>query len=103
MTRKQMQDSRSREPDWALDMESNMRRFNPWWQGKPMPALPSTRRFLVQMMQRRLDQKLAPIVIVRGPRQIGKTTAQLHLIQDMLDRGIRPERIFRIQFDDLSD
>ena len=77
-------------------------RFNPWWQGKPGAALPSTRRTLVSMIKRRLDQRLAPIVVVRGPRQIGKTTAQLQLIKQMLAEGVRPDRIFRIQFDELS-
>jgi predicted AAA+ superfamily ATPase len=53
--------------------------MNPWWRGQPGPLLPLTRRHLVGEIHRRLNLGLAPIVLVRGPRQIGKTTAQLHL------------------------
>jgi len=83
------------------DLIQDLLRFNPWWQGKQGAVLPATRRALVAMMQRRLTQRLAPIVVVRGPRQIGKTTAQLHLIQDLLASGVKPERICRVQFDDI--
>lgn len=82
------------------ELVRDLLRFNPWWQGKPGAVLPSTRRSLVEMIQRRLAQRLAPIVVVRGPRQIGKTTAQLHLIQDLLASGVKPERICRVQFDE---
>ena len=54
----------------------NLRRFNPWWEGEAMPPQPVTRRHLVGQMRRRLDSGIAPVVVVRGPRQIGKTTAQ---------------------------
>jgi len=83
------------------DLVRDLVRFNPWWQGKPGPVLPATRRSLVQTIQHRLQQGLAPVVVVRGPRQIGKTTAQQHLIQDMLASGVKPERILRVQFDEL--
>ncbi len=84
----------------SQDLVRDLLRFNPWWQGLPGAVLPETRRSLVGMIQRRLDQGLAPIVVVRGPRQIGKTTAQLHIIEDMLSGGVRPGRIFRVQFDE---
>lgn len=83
------------------DLVRDLYRLNPWWTGKPGKVLPATRRSLVGMIQRRLNQGLAPIVVVRGPRQIGKTTAQLHVIDDMLQSGIAPQRIFRVQFDDI--
>lgn len=83
------------------DLVRDLLRFNPWWEGKQGAVLPTTRRALVSMIQRRLTQRLAPIVVVRGPRQIGKTTAQLHIIQDLLSSGIQPEHICRVQFDDI--
>ena len=67
-----------------------------------MPAQPRTRRRLVAQMRRRLDANIAPTVVVRGPRQIGKTTAQFQLIQDLLEEGVDPGRILRVQFDDLG-
>lgn len=80
---------------------NDLRRMNPWWEGKPLPSLPDTRRHLVGTIRRRLDLGLAPIVVVRGPRQIGKTTAQLQLIGDLLGEGVDPRRILRVQFDEL--
>lgn len=77
--------------------------MNPWWEGKSLPVLPPTRRHLVGAIHRRLDIRVAPIVVVRGPRQIGKTTAQLHVLQDLLERGVRATNIFRVQCDELPE
>jgi hypothetical protein len=81
---------------------ADIRRLNPWWEGKPLPVLPRTRRHLIKNILAKIDRRLAPIVVVRGPRQIGKTTAQIQLIDDFLKQGIAPERIFRMQFDEIS-
>lgn len=81
---------------------ADLRRLNPWWEGAPGPVLPLSRRHLVQQIRRRLDQRIAPIIVVRGPRQIGKTTAQLQLIGDFLREGIPTDRILRVQFDELQ-
>ena len=76
--------------------------MNPWWKGNAMEQLPKTRRHLVGQIQRRLQYKLAPIIVVRGSRQIGKTTACLHVIEDLLAANISPQQIFRVQFDDID-
>lgn len=78
-----------------------LRRLNPWWEGNPLPAQPRTRRHLVAQMRRRLDAEIAPIVAVRGPRQVGKTTAQFQIIADLLKEGVPPTSILRISFDEL--
>lgn len=44
---------------------------------------------------------LAPVTVLRGPRQIGKTTLVNQIIHTLLDEGVAAERIFRIQFDEL--
>src|SRR5213593_4862963 len=84
------------------ELVESLWRMNPWWAGNPLPALPVTRRHLVQQIHLRLELRLAPAVVVRGPRQIGKTTAQLQVLQDLLDRGVPPQNIFRVQADDLA-
>lgn len=81
---------------------SDLRRLNPWWEDEPMPVQPKTRRHLVQQIRRRIDAEIAPIVVVRGPRQIGKTTAQFQMIQDLLDEGVAARSILRVQFDELE-
>jgi predicted AAA+ superfamily ATPase len=81
----------------------DLRRLNPWWEGKPLAVLPKTRRHLVEQIHTRLRQRLAPIVVVRGPRQIGKTTAQLQVLEDLLARGVDPRHILRLQADELPE
>jgi predicted AAA+ superfamily ATPase len=81
----------------------DLRRMNPFWEGAPLPLLPKTRRHLVASIQQRLQLRLASIVVLRGPRQIGKTTAQLHVLQEFLDRGVRPRNIMRVQCDELPE
>lgn len=85
-----------------IQSEADLHQMNPWWRGNEMEVLPTHKRHLVQQIHTRLQYKLAPIVVVRGSRQIGKTTACLHVIRDLLESGVGAERIFRIQFDDIQ-
>lgn len=85
------------------ELVKSLWRMNPWWGGDPLPALPVTRRHLVRQIHLRLERRLAPAVVVRGPRQIGKTTAQLQVLQDLLDSGVPPRNIFRVQADELTE
>ena len=80
----------------------DLRRMNPWWEGDPMPPQPPARRHLVTWIRRRLESGIAPIVAVRGPRQVGKTTAQLQIIADLLAEGVPPGNLLRVQFDELA-
>ena len=89
-------------PELPRPLVADLRRQNPWWSGDPAPAQPGPRRHLVGWIRRRLDLALAPIVAVRGPRQVGKTTAQLQVIEDLLAEGARPNTILRVQFDELA-
>lgn len=83
------------------DLVNNLRRFNPWWEGLPSVRLPPHRRTMVGAIHKRLRQRLAPIVTVRGPRQVGKTTAQLQVIDDLLRSGVPGSNIIRVQCDEL--
>ncbi len=80
---------------------ADLRRMNPWWEGKPGVVLPQTERHLVEQIKLRVEKRLAPIVVVRGPRQVGKTTAQLQLIQHYLQQGWPASHILRVQSDEL--
>lgn len=84
------------------ELADALQRMNPWWRGQAGVLLPPHRRHLVAQIRRRLDQRLAQIVVVRGSRQIGKTTAQLQIIEDLLQEGVAAVRIFRVQFDELE-
>ena len=81
---------------------ADLHRMNPWWTGRDMPQPPGMRRHLVTQIRRRVEADIAPIVAVRGPRQVGKTTAQFQIIEDLLAEGVLPRNILRVQFDELS-
>ncbi len=57
----------------APDMEYFLYDTNPWWRGKPMRPLPQFRRWLFEDTLQRLKTGLAPVTVLRGPRQVGKT------------------------------
>ncbi len=81
---------------------NNLNINNPWWNDREFPQTPPTRRNLVQRIRRRIDADIAPIVAIRGPRQVGKSTMQLQVISDLLDEGVPPRHIMRVQFDELT-
>ena len=84
------------------DLVKFLERQNPWWSGNPAKGTERYRRWAFGEVVRRLETGLTPIVAIRGPRQVGKTTIQEQLIEELLKlRGVKPARIFRIQFDEV--
>ena len=83
-------------------IEAYLRETNPWWDGRPHPPVPPFRRWGYHAVLRKLRAEIGPAVVLRGPRQIGKTTIQAQIIDDLL-RGpdFDPRRVLRVQFDDL--
>jgi predicted AAA+ superfamily ATPase len=74
---------------------------NPWWSGKPAKPTEGFRRWAFDHVVHRLEANVAPIVAIRGPRQVGKTTIQQQVIEERLRlRQVNPARIFRVQFDE---
>lgn len=82
-------------------LENDLHRLNPWWSGGRGVPLPPHRRHLVGQIQKRLSRRIAPIVLIRGSRQIGKTTSQLQVLEQLLREGVPPARLMRVQFDEL--
>ena len=89
-------------PPIPPELLRDLRRMNPWWACDPMPPQPATRRHLVSWVRRRLEAEIAPIVVLRGPRQVGKTTAQFQIISDVLGEGVPARNVLRVQFDELA-
>jgi hypothetical protein len=78
-----------------------LERINPWWRAQPAAPPERFRRWAFRDVLNRLDSRVAPIVAVRGPRQVGKTTIQLQIVEELLQvRNINAGRILRVQFDD---
>jgi len=51
----------------------------------------------------RLKGGLAKVTVVSGPRQIGKSTLMLQMVQTLLDEGVPASHVFYAQFDDLPE
>ncbi len=83
------------------ELEDNLRDANPWWQGQRVVGVPLMRRWAFDPVLSRLKKGLSPAVVLRGPRQIGKTTLLVQIIHALLDEGVSGKRIFRVQFDEL--
>lgn len=82
-------------------LERTIREMNPWWRGEPVPDVARIRRWAFEPVLQGLLRGPAPAVLLRGPRQVGKTTLQLQVIDHLLREGVTPTRIFRLQFDEL--
>jgi len=75
--------------------------LNPWWRepGTVRPEPPRYRRRLVADLLTRLQRPRGLIEVVRGPRQVGKTTGIHQIIQDLIGSGTRPRDILFVRFD----
>jgi predicted AAA+ superfamily ATPase len=85
----------------SAGLEGNIRDGNPWWRGERLFGLPQMRRWAFRPVLEGLKNGLTPAIVLRGPRQIGKTTLLNQVIHALLDEGVEPRRIFRVQFDEL--
>lgn len=85
----------------ASGLERTLREGNPWWRGDRLFALPPIRRWAFPHVLRGVRGGIAPVTVVRGPRQIGKTTLVNQVIDELLNEGFAERRIFRVQFDDI--
>lgn len=84
------------------DLDHFLHSTNPWWEGKPGPVLPPYRRWAFGTTLKKLRSGLAPVTVIRGPRQVGKTTLQLQLIEHLLSKeALDPRRVLRVQFDEI--
>jgi hypothetical protein len=87
----------------ASDISQTLHRDNPWWRGERIADLPQIRRWAFQSILSGVKEGLTPATVLRGPRQIGKTTLLNQAIQALIDEGVAPDRIFRVQFDELPE
>jgi hypothetical protein len=84
-------------------VESNLRRLNPYWSGNPLPQTPPVKRWAFSLAKQRLQSGLAKATVLRGPRQIGKSTLIRQIIESLLEEGVQPSRILYVQFDELPE
>ena len=83
-------------------VEEFLRRTNPWWEGNPGPSVAEYRRWAFDTILKRLQRGMTPAVAIRGPRQVGKTTLELQILEHLIrDEGINPRHVLWVQFDDI--
>lgn len=75
--------------------------LNPWWKtGRLRRIPPAYRRRGVPELLDRFSRPRGLIEIIRGPRQVGKTTAIEQIVQSLLSTGkVDPRNILFVRFD----
>lgn len=74
---------------------------NPWWIDAQKPPAPDYRRELHGVVLKQLvDVSDRRAVVLRGPRQVGKTTILWQIIGDLLQEGWPPHNILYFDFSD---
>lgn len=84
------------------ELDGFLRSINPWWIGEPAKPVPPFRRWAYGVTLRKLNSGLSPAVVLRGPRQVGKSTIQSQIIDHLLHQErVSPRRILHVQFDEI--
>jgi uncharacterized protein len=84
----------------SVEAATVLRDLNPWWDsGRVRPQPPPYRRPAVVDLEQRLRAPRSLIEVVRGPRQVGKTTGIFQIIQTLLAAGTGPKDILFVRFD----
>ena len=75
--------------------------LNTWWRPphSVRPTVPPFLRRQTRLLAERMSQRVPLIQVIRGPRQVGKTTAILQLVESLLADGVRPTDILLLRFD----
>jgi predicted AAA+ superfamily ATPase len=84
-----------------IELSENLRSLNPWWEGKPGPATPTTRRWPFDRLVRMLRSGMTPASVLRGPRRVGKTVLLRQIMDSFIEEGVSPNRILYVPFDEL--
>ncbi|HYU31138.1 MAG TPA: ATP-binding protein [Thermoanaerobaculia bacterium] len=84
----------------SQEIYSVLRQYNPWWESGAIRDLPGWRRTAFSELLLWLAEPPAPrAILLSGARQVGKTTLLLQAVEELLARGVRPERILYATFD----
>lgn len=86
----------------AKNLEELLYFYNPWWTKKSVPAnlILNYSRPVLQKLETYLE--LERIIILKGPRRVGKTTLLYQLIANLLEKKVNPYDLFFLPFDDLA-
>ncbi len=66
-----------------------------------MAPPPEMKRWPFETIRRDIRSGLTPAIVLRGPRQVGKTSLMNQVIEALLGENVPPTNILRLQFDEL--
>ena len=75
---------------------------NPWWVTKEIPSLykeMSKRLYFDLFYPFVQETDIRRAVVLMGPRRVGKTVMMFHTIEQLIEDGINPQRIFFVGID----
>lgn len=82
------------------DLLGILSQFNPWWQGDRPYSLPQWKRAAFQeLLEWTITPPTTRAIMVSGPRQVGKTTLALQVIDELLAKGAPASNILYATFD----
>src|SRR5579862_8614861 len=74
--------------------------FNPWWRKESIPDLPTWKRSVFnELLTWVTNPPALRAVMLSGPRQVGKTTLLLQVIDNLIENGVRAANIIYVTFD----
>lgn len=82
-------------------LQTTLNDWNPWWKEKKVRVeLIGIERKKTRILNKAIKEK--EILVLTGPRRSGKTTIMHQLINNLLEKGIKPEQVIYINLDDES-
>ncbi len=82
-----------------MEIEAELYKQNPWWEGKFEEKSYYREKYLNEIT---LAIKSKEIIILTGLRRIGKTTIMRQMIKQLIDDKISPQNIFFISMDSFN-
>src|SRR5262249_9525584 len=78
-----------------------LRDLNSWWvePNAVRPSPPEYRRRAIVEIENRLKGPGRLMEVLKGPRQVGKTTGIYQIIQDLMKQSVPPHDILFVRFD----
>ena len=74
--------------------------FNPWWKKETLPGLAKWRRAAFkELLKWTYNPPASRAVLLSGPRQVGKTTLTLQVIEELIQKGVPSGNVLYATFD----
>ena len=71
--------------------------FNPWWENTYKFNLIKRKKYTENIL---INQKNYRIILLAGLRRVGKSSIMKLIIEELIEKGIKPEKILYISLDD---